>query len=67
MAASSDAVWVSADGEPLVRVDTQRDSITRWVGNGGNAVSAGSGAVWLANNTFNQLLRIPFKALGAAR
>jgi streptogramin lyase len=43
------AVWVSAHGVPLVRIDPRTNRVThRFTGEGGGMVLAGHGSVWVA-------------------
>jgi streptogramin lyase len=43
------AVWVSAPGVPLVRIDPRTNRVThRFTGEGGGMVLAGHGSVWVA-------------------
>jgi virginiamycin B lyase len=49
IAVGEGAVWVSARGVPLVRIDARTNRVThRFTGEGGGMVLAGHGSVWVA-------------------
>ena len=49
IAAGEGAVWISAPGMPLVRIDPRTDRVThRFKGEGGGAILVAHGSVWVA-------------------
>lgn len=50
IAAGEGAVWVSAFGFPISKIDPKSGKVVQqFVGEGGDAIRAGGGAVWLSN------------------
>ncbi len=58
------AVWVSAIGKPLSRIDPVTNRVVKqFVGKGGDALRVGHGSLWLSNHEFQEVWRIDPKAL----
>jgi virginiamycin B lyase len=50
IAAGEGAIWVSAFGFPISKIDPKTGKVVQqFVGDGGDAIRAGGGAVWLSN------------------
>ena len=66
IAAGEGAVWVSAPGVPLVRIDPRTNKVAqRFAGVGGGAVFVAHGSLWLASGS--QTLRVDPKLVAAMR
>ncbi len=66
IAAGEGAVWVSAPGVPLVRIDPRTNKVAqRFTGDGGGAVFVAHGSLWLASGS--QTLRVDPKLVAAMR
>jgi YVTN family beta-propeller protein len=53
------AVWVTALGKPLSRIDPQTNRVTvQYVGEGGDALRIGFGSIWLCSFGLQELWRI---------
>ena len=64
IATGEGAVWVTANGKPLSRIDPATNRVTRqFVGKGGDALRVGLGSLWLANHDFHEVWRIDPKGL----
>jgi virginiamycin B lyase len=64
IATGEGAVWVTAIGKPLSRIDPATNRVTKqFVGKGGDALRVGLGSVWLANHEFHEVWRIDPKGL----
>ena len=64
IAVGEGAVWVTAIGKPLSRIDAATNRVTRqFVGKGGDALRVGLGSLWLANHEFHEVWRIDPKGL----
>ncbi len=58
------AVWVTAMGKPLSRIDPATNQVVKqFVGKGGDALRVGHGSLWLSNHEFQEVWRIDPKAL----
>jgi virginiamycin B lyase len=58
------AVWVTAMGKPLSRIDPSTNRVVKqFVGKGGDALRVGHGSLWLSNHEFEEVWRIDPKAL----
>jgi hydroxyacylglutathione hydrolase len=58
------AVWVTAMGKPLSRIDPATNTVVKqFVGKGGDALRVGHGSLWLSNHEFEEVWRIDPKAL----
>lgn len=58
------AVWVTAMGKPLSRIDPATNQVVKqYVGKGGDALRVGHGSLWLSNHEFEEVWRIDPKAL----
>jgi streptogramin lyase len=59
IAAGEGAVWVTAPGLPLVRIDPASNRVTQqFEGEGGGGIALGHGSVWLVNTAAGTLWRI---------
>lgn len=66
IAAGEGAVWISAPGVPLVRIDPRTNKVAqRFSGDGGGAVLVAHGSLWLASGS--QTLRVDPKLVAAMR
>ena len=64
IAAGEGAVWVTAIGKPLSRIDATSNRVTRqFVGKGGDALRVGLGSLWLANHEFHEVWRVDPKGI----
>ena len=58
------AVWVTAMGKPISRIDAATNRVVKqYVGKGGDALRFGLGSLWLSNHEFQEVWRIDPKAL----
>ena len=58
------AVWITAMGTPLTRIDPATNRVVKqFVGKGGDALRVGHGSVWLSNHEFEDVWRIDPKTL----
>ena len=59
-------VWATSFGFPLSRIDPKSNKVLQqFVGEGGDAIRAGNGSVWLSNYKFGTEWKIDPKALAA--
>ncbi len=64
IAVGEGAVWVSANGKPLSKIDPATNRVvTQYVGKGGDALRVGLGSLWLSNHEFHEVWRIDPKGL----
>jgi len=64
IAVGEGAVWVTAIGKPLSKIDPGTNRVvTQYVGKGGDALRVGLGSLWLSNHEFHEVWRIDPKAL----
>jgi virginiamycin B lyase len=64
IAVGEGAVWISANGKPLSKIDPATNRVvTQYVGKGGDALRVGLGSVWLSNHEFHEVWRIDPKGL----
>jgi len=64
IAVGEGAVWVTAIGTPLSRIDAATNRVTKqFVGKGGDAMRVGLGSLWLAMHEFHEVWRIDPKGL----
>jgi virginiamycin B lyase len=64
IAVGEGAVWVSAIGKPLSKIDPATNRVvTQYVGKGGDALRVGLGSLWLSNHEFHEVWRIDPKGL----
>jgi virginiamycin B lyase len=64
IAVGEGAVWVSANGKPLSKIDPLTNRVvTQYVGKGGDALRVGLGSLWLSNHEFQEVWRIDPKGL----
>jgi YVTN family beta-propeller protein len=64
IAVGEGAVWVTAMGKPLSKIDPATNRVvTQYVGKGGDALRAGLGSLWLSNHEFHEVWRIDPKGL----
>jgi virginiamycin B lyase len=64
IAVGEGAVWVTANGKPLSKIDPATNRVvTQYVGKGGDALRAGLGSLWLSNHEFHEVWRIDPKGL----
>jgi virginiamycin B lyase len=64
IAVGEGAVWVTAIGKPLSKIDPATNRVvTQYVGKGGDALRAGLGALWLSNHESHEVWRIDPKGL----
>ena len=64
IAVGEGAVWVTANGKPLSKIDPATNRVvTQYVGKGGDAMRVGLGSVWLSNHEFHEVWRIDPKGL----
>ncbi|HTW65402.1 MAG TPA: hypothetical protein VME17_12325 [Bryobacteraceae bacterium] len=64
IAVGEGAVWVTAIGKPLSKIDAATNRVvTQYVGKGGDALRAGLGSLWLSNHEFHEVWRIDPKGL----
>jgi len=58
------AVWVTAMGKPISRIDAATNRVVKqYVGKGGDALRFGLGSLWLSNHEFQEVWRIDPKVL----
>ena len=58
------AVWVTAIGKPLSKIDPATNRVTtQYVGKGGDALRVGLGSLWLSNHEIHEVWRIDPKGL----
>src|ERR1700722_13413477 len=64
IAVGEGAVWVTANGKPLSKIDPATNRVvTQYVGKGGDALRVGLGSLWLSNHEFHEVWRIDPKGL----
>jgi virginiamycin B lyase len=64
IAVGEGAVWVTAMGKPLSKIDPATNRVvTQYVGKGGDALRVGFGSLWLSNHEFHEVWRIDPKGL----
>lgn len=64
IAVGEGAVWVTAIGKPLSRIDPATNRVVaQYVGKGGDALRVGFGSLWLSNHQFHEVWRIDPKGL----
>jgi virginiamycin B lyase len=64
IAVGEGAVWVTAFGKPLSKIDPATNRVvTQYVGKGGDALRVGLGSLWLSNHEFHEVWRIDPKGL----
>lgn len=64
IAVGEGAVWVTAIGKPLSKIDPASNRVVaQYVGKGGDALRAGLGSLWLSNHEFHEVWRIDPKGL----
>jgi len=64
IAVGEGAVWVTAMGKPLSKIDPATNRVvTQYVGKGGDALRVGLGSLWLSNHEFHEVWRIDPKGL----
>jgi YVTN family beta-propeller protein len=64
IAVGEGAVWVTAFGKPLSKIDPNTNRVvTQYVGKGGDALRVGLGSLWLSNHEFHEVWRIDPKGL----
>ena len=64
IAVGEGAVWVTANGKPLSKIDAATNRVvTQYVGKGGDALRVGLGSLWLSNHEFHEVWRIDPKGL----
>jgi virginiamycin B lyase len=64
IAVGEGAVWVTAMGKPLTKIDPATNRVvTQYVGKGGDALRVGLGSLWLSNHEFHEVWRIDPKGL----
>jgi DNA-binding beta-propeller fold protein YncE len=66
IAAGEGAVWITAPGLPLVRIDPATNRVTQqFEGEGGGGIAVGHGALWLANTAAGTIWRIDPRLVAA--
>jgi virginiamycin B lyase len=64
IAVGDGAVWVTAIGKPLSKIDPATNRVVaQYVGKGGDALREGFGSIWLSNHEFHEVWRIDPKGL----
>jgi virginiamycin B lyase len=64
IAVGEGAVWISANGKPLSKIDPATNRVVaQYVGKGGDALRVGLGSLWLSNHEFHEVWRIDPKGL----
>jgi virginiamycin B lyase len=64
IAVGEGAVWVTAIGKPLSKIDPATNRVlTQYIGKGGDALRVGLGSLWLSNHDFHEVWRIDPKGL----
>jgi YVTN family beta-propeller protein len=64
IAVGEGAVWVTAIGTPLSKIEPATNRVVKqYVGKGGDALRAGLGSLWLSNHEFHEVWRIDPKGL----
>lgn len=64
IAVGEGAVWVTAIGKPLSKIDAATNRVvSQYVGKGGDALRVGLGSLWLSNHEFHEVWRIDPKGL----
>jgi virginiamycin B lyase len=64
IAVGEGAVWVTAIGKPLSKIDPATNRVTtQYVGKGGDALRVGLGSLWLSNHEMHEVWRIDPKGL----
>jgi len=64
IAVGEGAVWVTASGKPLSKIDPATNRVVlQYVGKGGDALRVGLGSLWLSNHEFHEVWRIDPKSL----
>ena len=66
MVAGEGALWITAPGLPLVRLDPATNRVThQFTGEGGGAIALGHGSLWLANTKSGSIWRMDPKLIAA--
>jgi virginiamycin B lyase len=64
IAVGEGAVWVTANGKPLSKIDPAANKVvTQYVGKGGDAMRVGLGSIWLSNHEFHEVWRLDPRGL----
>lgn len=64
IAVGESAVWVTAIGKPLSKIDPATNRVVvQYVGKGGDALRVGLGSLWLSNHEFHEVWRLDPKGL----
>ena len=64
IAVGEGAVWISANGKPLSKIDPATNRVVaQYVGKGGDALRVGLGSIWLSNHEFHEVWRLDPKGL----
>lgn len=64
IAVGEGAVWVTAIGKPLSKIDPATNRVVvQYVGKGGDALRVGLGSLWLSNHEFHEVWRLDPKSL----
>ena len=64
IAVGEGAVWVTAIGKPLSKIDAATNRVlAQYVGKGGDALRVGLGSIWLSNHEMHEVWRIDPKGL----
>jgi YVTN family beta-propeller protein len=64
IAVGEGAVWISAIGKPLSKIDVSTNKVlSQYIGKGGDALRVGLGSLWLSNHEFHEVWRIDPKGL----
>jgi virginiamycin B lyase len=64
IAVGEGAVWVTAIGKPLSKIDAGTNRVlTQYVGKGGDALRVGLGSIWLSNHEMHEVWRVDPKGL----
>jgi YVTN family beta-propeller protein len=64
IAVGEGAVWVTAIGKPLSKIDPATNRVVaQYIGKGGDALRVGLGSLWLSNHEFHEVWRIDPKGL----
>jgi YVTN family beta-propeller protein len=69
IAAGEDAIWLSADGTPVTRIDPQTNRVSdQFVGGSGvDAIRVGYGAIWLADHEHGEVWQVDVQRLITGR
>jgi streptogramin lyase len=66
MVAGEGALWITAPGLPLVRIDPGTNRVTQqFAGEGGGAIAIGHGSLWLANTKAGSVWRMDPKLVAS--